>query len=310
MKKLLVVLLVFTLILSVASPVFAKKPENLPEQANEKAKANYQRMLTKHEEKHLAIEKDSGVDKYNFYLSGDVMPTPPFGLADIEGSDIDSKLLVNQPNGDYLANLTGIMKGLSADTEYTVYLSNGYLETSEIWNVLGTYTYNFTVNDTDYVHILTIKTQENGIITGVGSHVNGTEIVTEVVNGTLIGDTLTLHIEYPNGYYFDTTLTIAEDGTFSGAAVDSNALEAIIGTVSGAAVKEEIEVSATTWTQLLSANIEAFTFITDEEVKGEWQVSIAYDDVEFNEDGYILFSVWINDGATILISDTMKLMEK
>jgi len=61
-----------------------------------------------------------------WHLSGDVMPVPPYGSMDIIGSDTASKLIVNQPNGKVMGGITGAINGLDPNTEYTVYLGNGY----------------------------------------------------------------------------------------------------------------------------------------------------------------------------------------
>ena len=68
----------------------------------------------------------AGAKEVDWNLSGDVMPVPPYGSFDIEGSDIASKLIVNQPNGNVEVTVTGVMKGLDPNTTYTVILSNGY----------------------------------------------------------------------------------------------------------------------------------------------------------------------------------------
>jgi len=307
MKKIILLVLIFSLVLSFSIPVLAMKKSSLPEQANTKAKENYQKMLVKHEKKQfLKAEKNNGVEKYDFYLSGDIMPTPPegdYGQFDIEGSDIDSKLLVNQSSEEYLASLTGIMKGLAPITEYTVYLSNGYTQTSQTWNILGDYTYNFTIDGIDYLHTLTIDSCENNIISGTGTNDTSDEIVT----GTIIGDIITLHVLYPNGYYFDATQTMEEDGTFSGTAIDSNSLVADIILLSGEAVKEDVQVIATTWTGYLSENISSLTFITDDEGNGAWHINIKYEDLDLDESDTFSFSIWINDNTTILISEIVTL---
>lgn len=307
MKKIIVFLLVFILMFTLAIPVFAVKPASLPEQASENAVENFQEMLTKQEEKQLADVYNNGIEKYKFYLSADLMPVPPYGTGDIEGSDIKSKLLVNQPNGANLAVVTGIMKGLLPETEYTVYISNGYKDVVSVWNVLGEYTYTFLHNGIEYPHTLTLETQEGGIITGSGSNTDGT--VLETITGTIIGNTMTLTVSYVGSTYeYSMELTIAEDGSFSGFTLPGAPHEATITSVTGNAVLEEVEVTATTWTGLLTEDIQPFTFITDEEGNGSWHINITDSQVVL-EEGMIDFSVWINDGGTILISEVVMLVE-
>ena len=93
MKRLLLVLLAtVVLTMALATPALAKKPAG-----------------------NLA-----GNVKVPWNLSADVMPVPPYGSADIPGSDTASKLNVNQPNGKIEVTMTGVMKGLSANTTCTV----------------------------------------------------------------------------------------------------------------------------------------------------------------------------------------------
>jgi hypothetical protein len=68
----------------------------------------------------------AGAVKIPWHLSGTVMPVPPYGSGDIPGSDVASKLIVNQPNGNTEVTITGVMNGLTPNKEYTVYLSPGY----------------------------------------------------------------------------------------------------------------------------------------------------------------------------------------
>ena len=67
----------------------------------------------------------NGGQKVNWNLSGAVMPVPPYGSADITGSDTASKLTVGQPRCDEKAEINGEMKGFTPNTTYTVYLSKG-----------------------------------------------------------------------------------------------------------------------------------------------------------------------------------------
>jgi len=89
---------------------------------------------------------------YAWNLSGEVMPVPPYGSRDIPGSDEASKLIVNQPKGDELVTIYGVMNGLHPYTTYTVYLSRGYdkytptdVRGNYTWLVLGTYEHDITI---------------------------------------------------------------------------------------------------------------------------------------------------------------------
>ncbi|MBN1623244.1 MAG: hypothetical protein JXN10_03595 [Clostridia bacterium] len=125
MKKSLVILVVMALLLSLALPVFAAKPEIAPGQVV-KAEVQERIMIAREERLEFKKDKDNGAVFYDFYLSGDVMPVPPYGSLDIEDSDTMSKLIVNKPNGTNAVTVTGVMKGLLPETEYMVYISNGY----------------------------------------------------------------------------------------------------------------------------------------------------------------------------------------
>src|SRR5690348_13505983 len=69
---------------------------------------------------------NAGVVQYDWHASADVLPAPPYGSADIPGATQASKLIVNQPNGKIIANMTGVMNGLLPNTEYAVYVSKVY----------------------------------------------------------------------------------------------------------------------------------------------------------------------------------------
>ncbi len=330
MKKFIGILLVIVMLFSVAVPVFAAKPENLPEQANEKAKANYQEMLTKLYERDLNKEYGKDVDIYNFYLSGDVMPTPPdgnYGLSDIEGSDIYSRLLVKQLNEDNVANVTGVIKGFDPETEYTVYISNGYEVDTSYPGLL-----------TSNIPAFTFETDEDGngifevtLTNDDVTYEDGIELFSVWINAPgatiLISETVTLvDMDIYDFYLSGDVMPSPPYGTAD--IEDSDVKSKLIVTpldedylVNVAGVMKELNPETeytvyisngyevdTAFPGLLTSNIPAFTFITDEDGNGEWDVNIEDEDVTF-EDGIELFSVWINDGVTILISDVVTLTE-
>lgn len=314
MKKLLIILLVLTFLISVAVPVMAAKPTSLPDKANAKAKVNFNKMLTKQVRKGHLDPNDYGFEEYSFRLAGDVIDSTDYELADIPGSDFDSKLLVNQPNGESVAVVTGVMKGLTEGV-YTAYISRVYIETEEPWyvkteeqwNVIGDYEYDFVTTNETYPHTLTIATQENGLLSGTGSNTAGA--ITETVNGTIVGDVVTLNVVYddPANYNFDAVLEIDEFGILSGSALQGTNTIGKIDFTSGNAVTE---VTSSTWTGALSSTIEPIEFLVDKNGNGSFTVVIIPEDVEFlGED--VEFSVWItnNNGVTILISDDVPLAE-
>src|SRR3989344_4892099 len=116
----------------------------------------------------------AGAVTYDWNLSGAVMPVPPYGSLDIPGSDTASKLIVNQPNGKVLANMTGVMNGLNPNTEYTVYLSNVYTPyVFTGWNVAGSWNMGFSCttgcSGGPYVHDA-VLTQSGSTIGGSGGY--------------------------------------------------------------------------------------------------------------------------------------------
>ena len=310
MKKFLVVFVVLALLLSLTVPALAAKPDVPPGQEKKVEKVK----IEKEVRKELQMEKKNGAEKYEFFLSGDVMPSPPYGLSDVEGSEEKSKLIVNQPNGINLANVTGIMKGLMPNTEYTVYFSGGYMPymVGEVWNVVGDYVLALDFNGAIYSHEISITSQEDGVIAGTGGYPDTGPPYSheEIISGVLDGDTLTLHSLYTTtnaGYVYDVVITIAPDGTMTGTweanedGVDDRPL-----TITPAALNYVTE-GDTGWPGLLKPELPAFTVMTDEEGHVSWHVNILCEMIECVE-GEIEFSVWINGpGGTILISETVVL---
>jgi hypothetical protein len=68
--------------------------------------------------------------------------------------------------------------------------------------------------------------------------------------------------------------------------------------ISGQAVK----VGDTYWPGYFTLTVPSFTFVTDEFGEGSWHLNLR--DSNFPGTGAFELSVWINMGATILISDT------
>ena len=102
---LLSVSLLLGLLMTTAAPVSAAKPGN-----------------------------NAGAVTVGWNLSGAVMPVPPYGLSDLPGSDVASKLIVNQPNGATVVTITGVMGKLTPNTIYTVFISRGYNSGATGWS--------------------------------------------------------------------------------------------------------------------------------------------------------------------------------
>lgn len=236
-------------------------------------------------------------------LSADVMPAPPYGSFDIPGSDTASKLNVNQPNGNTEVTITGIMNGLAADTEYTVYLSNGYTPYTSTggWNVEGISIITMFY-DIDYPHT-SILVQDGTSITGGSLNYSGWPKTID--SGSVIGNVISIDAYYTNNIVEEFLLdgTIAPDGSMSGTWSDSYWGPLRYGTwesTSGNAVNHTGDIG---WTGLFTSTVQPFTFTTDEFGAGSWHINLQ--DADFPGPGTYELSIWIDTAdATLLISDT------
>lgn len=276
MKKAIIFVLIVALILiAVPSVMFAAKPDG------------------------------AGAEKVEWNLSGDVMPVPPYGSRDIIGSDTASKLIVNQPNGNTVVTITGVMNGLDPNTTYTVFLSNGYepyVDTG--WNVEDSYILRL-VTGSYYDHDVVIGPQSGGTFTGEGGYPAGGPPYSfpynETIDGTIdvsTGDII-INSEYENGYWYKAVGTIAPDGTMSGTWTAPNVSSGSWSSISGNATKTH--TGDTGWPGLFTSTVPKFTFTTDETGSGSWHINLK--DADFSDTGSFDLSVWINVGGTILISD-------
>ena len=312
MKRILVILVAIALMLSLTIPVFAAKPDVPPGQIV-KAEVQERNMIAKEERLEFKKDKDNGAVFYDFYLSGDVMPVPPYGSLDIEDSDVRSKLIVNEPNGTNAATVTGVMKGLLPETEYMVYVSNGYVpyNVTDEWNVVGDYVLELHVGTATYAHDVSITSQEDGVITGTDGYPAG-ETYTHggTLEGEIDGNNVTFTVEYTLGnvgYIYNVMLEIDEDGFLTGTWQNGGTgdwLELVV--LEGQAVK--VTEGNSSWTGLLNADLlPAFSFMTDEEGHAGWHVNIPWEAVVC-EEGYFEFSIWINSivpSGTLLISESI-----
>jgi len=273
MKKAIIFILIVALILlAVPSVMFAAKP----------------------------TDNNASAQKVAWNLSGAVMPVPPYGSLDIQGSDTASKLIVNQPNGNTEVTITGVMNGLNPNITYTVYLSKAYTKYTPT-DVKGTYTW--LVKDT-YSHDLVIDTQNpDGTFLGTGGYPSGHSPYTEsgetseIITGHFTGNQITFTTKYSGPYNpnYSATVsgTIAADGTMSGN------LPWEWHTTSGNAT---VASGSKGWPGLFTSTIQPFTFTTDEFGAGSWHLNLR--DENFTGPGTYNLSVWINvSGKTILISD-------
>jgi len=249
----------------------------------------------------------AGAQKVAWNLSGDVMPAPPYGSRDIPGSDIASKLIVNQPNGNTAVAITGAMNGLNPNTTYTVFLSKGYTPYVPL-DVTGTYTW--LVLGT-YEHDLVIDTQNpDGTFSGTGGYPAGNAPynlagqTSETITGQVIGNQITFTTTYVGpynpGYSATVSGTIAADASMSG----NSPWE--WHTTSGAAT---LPSGSTGWPGLFTNSVQPFTFVTDEYGAGSWHVNLKDTDLPSGGPTYGL-SVWINEaGGTMLVSDTFQITQ-
>ena len=238
----------------------------------------------------------AGAEEVPWNLSGAVMPSPPWGLSDIPGSDIASKLIVNQPNGAVEVAVTGVMKGLKENTEYTVFPANAW-STSDKWNITGYWELEFLLNGGIYDHYMTVTFQDmyTGEFSGTGhnSHIWDIKGTSKVE-----GDIINLDIKYQGSTYEVYAVgTIDVDGFIVDGTWNSNAAQSgSWSSTSGYAIKETV---GNGYPGLFPGQ-ETFTFMTDEYGAGSWHFNLK--NADFDGPGDYTLSVWINNG-TILISD-------
>ena len=246
-----------------------------------------------------------GAQTYAWYLSGAVMPVPPYGLKDEPGSDTASKLIVNQPNGAVEVTITGVMNGLTPNTTYTVYLANGYTPyVFTGWNVVGTWVLRLILG-ANWDHDIIINIQSNGTFSGTGGWpAGGPYIITETVTGTIdvMSGAVKIHSLYNTGYTYDAIGTIAPDGTMSGTWGNvGQGYGHPWHSTSGNAIKTH--TGDDYYTGLFTKTVQPFPFTTEVDGSGSWHVNLRNSD--FPGLGIYSLSVWINNG-TILISDTFQ----
>lgn len=252
-------------------------------------------------------ENLASAQKVDWNLSSAVMPVPPYGSMDIEGSDTMSKLIVNQPNGDVEVVINGVMKGLHPDTTYTVYLSKGYTAYTPL-SILETYTW--MVLGT-YHHDLVIDVQNpDGTFSGYGGYPAGEGPdyddpgqTAETITGQIVGNTVTFTTTYSGPYNPGYTATVV--GTIAGGGSMSGTSPWEWHTTSGSVT---LASGSTGWPGLLTSTVQPFTFVTDEYGMGNWHLNLRDDDFLSGPGPYNL-SVWINEaGRTMLISDTFEVV--
>ena len=245
----------------------------------------------------------ASAEKIDWNLSGAVMPSPPWGLHDITGSDTSSKLIVNQPMGNTIVTLTGAMNGLDPNTVYTVYVSKGWT-TTQVWSVTGTWV--IAVNNGAFLHdyTFTMTSLWDGTFMGVGGYpASGPPYTYDeiVINGQITGNTITFTAVYynpithlPTGYSWTGTGTIDINGYL----------------VSGTGTSGVYEWHSTSGHANyfpgypgLFNSLGTFTFTTDEYGAGSWHINLV--DSNFPLPGIYTLSVWINSPfpATVLISN-------
>jgi len=240
----------------------------------------------------------AGAEEVAWNLSGAVMPSPPWGLSDISGSDTASKLIVNQPNGNVEVAVTGVMNGLYPNTVYTIFPAKAW-STSEKWNIVGDWELRFIYGG-NYDHYMTVTFQNmhTGLFSGTGHNSSTWDIL-----GTskVVGNTIYLDIKYTGSTYTVYAVGTINDGGFivSGTWYSSTGQSGTWSSTSGIAEEETVGDGYPG----LFPGQEKFTFTTDEYGSGSWHFNLKNDD--FPIPGIYNLSVWINNG-TILISDNFQ----
>jgi len=251
-----------------------------------------------------------GATFVNWNLSGAVMPSPPWGLHDIIGSDTSSKLILNQPNGAVSVMLTGAMNGLAPNTLYTVYISNSYTTTTVAWSLNGAWKLAFDSTlypgGNPYMHDMTVT---GGTATGgwpAGGPYTNSWTATVSVSGnavTIVATYLLGSATYP--YSFTATGTISSAGTLSGTWTDTLGDSGTWSLTSGNA--NYIITSGTGYPGLFYG-VSTFTFMTDSTGSGSWHINLPAADFTGPTGTIYGLSVWINSPfpATILISNNFQ----
>lgn len=248
-------------------------------------------------------------------LSADVMPVPPYGSLDIPGSDVASKLIVNQPNGNTEVTLTGVMNGLTPNTTYTVYVSKGYtpfVSASIDMNFVADFYVN---NNWASAYDINLATGTAGYPAGSASYSYNWDSITYSFSGNTFNLTSVYSASNADvasrGCITHMTGTIAADGSISGEWDDNYPSQtgSRTGTWTAPAGTATQYSGSTGWSGLFSSSIQPFTFTTDEFGSGSWHLNLR--DENFPTGGPTFdMSVWINGaGGTILISDTFQVVK-
>ena len=251
----------------------------------------------------------ASAEKVPWNLSAEVMKVPPYGSRDIPGSDEASKLIINQPNGNVEAVITGVMNGLHPNTVYTVYLSRGYTKTFERWSLVGDWTLEFNYLGGLYTHDTSITAETDSTFSGTGAYpAGGPYTITWVVTGTKGGNgvSITMQIDYDgSSYHVDAIGTIHGDGSMSGTWTSNTGQSGSWQSTDGAATFQG--TVGTGWPGLFTSTIPKFTFTTDEYGSASWHLNLH--DSDFSGAETYTLSVWINDaGGTMLISDNFEVV--
>lgn len=252
----------------------------------------------------------AGAQTVAWKLSAAVMPVPPYGSRDIPGSDTASKLIVNQPNGNTVVTLTGVMNGLNPNTTYTVYLSKGYTPYVETgWSVAGSYVIDLTWEGQHYTEYLLLSQSGSGI-TGTSLALAGNASPWTIELGSVTGSTIDFlaHFNANTELHAKFSATIAADGSMiNGYWADvppGGTRSGTWATTSGSATKTYTGDAG--WPGLFTGTVQPFTFATDANGAGSWHVNLTDADLPGAGPTYKL-SVWINEaGATMLVSDTFQ----
>ena len=250
----------------------------------------------------------AAAQKVNWNLSGAVMPVPPWGLSDITGSDTASKLIVNQPNGNTEVTITGAMNGLNPNTEYTVYLSNGW-STSEKWNIEGNWSLSFIYGGA-YNHDMTVSLQNmlDGKFSGQGNYVTDPSYTWDIQSTSYVtGNTVYLDFIYTGsnaGYTISAVGTIDPNGYIVDGNWSNPSQNGTWSSTTGRAIKQTV---GNGWPGLFNTQ-QTFTFMTDQYGAGSWHLNLK--DTDFLGTGSYPLSVWINGGGgTILVSDNFTVVK-
>jgi hypothetical protein len=147
----------------------------------------------------------------------------------------------------------------------------------------------------------------DGNLTGTGYYIPATQYTWVIDSGLVTGNHVVFDLHYTGGH--ETTWTthvdanVQSNGSLLGTWFDNQGNSGPVTSYSGLAIATY--TGSTGWPGLFSSNVQPFTFTTNRNGVGNWHLNLGKGD--FPGPGTYALSIWINGGATILVSDNFTL---